>query len=409
MVGIQLGSYQYSQEKICPCKTTNSKQRDEIKNDRTLAKIVSLVPPRISPETISQEIVCTRPMRNGAFNISLENIDGQTRVHCYGHGGSGWTTLFGSIFKALKLFLNSNPKKDEPVCVIGSGCMGLNMAIELKTLGYDVRIVTKEQTDIASWKAAGYFALVSLQTSVEEQENLNEIGLQTFLAYQAIARGKHPYISKEAVKLMPVYCSEDTESGLEHLEKRGFIPKHNKVTLDFRNGVRHENFKEYYTYFLNTSVIMKQLQQRVAELEIPITISEVTSFSDIKESNIINCAGLGNCSLNNDSEMIPVTGHLVTLNSLAGSEHMNYMIYSKVKQKGKDQYIYLFPKNISVTKEFSDGKNCFGVLGGTFRQDAIEREAKKPGFHERQFKKIIQRNQEFFWGRPEIRSYRANL
>ena len=88
------------------------------------ATIVNLTPPKISYETILERIVCTRPMRNGKFNISLEQKGGKTIVHCYGHGGAGWTTLFGLVKKAIKLFKESNPSLDTPVRVIGSGCYG---------------------------------------------------------------------------------------------------------------------------------------------------------------------------------------------------------------------------------------------------------------------------------------------
>src|SRR5579862_5425003 len=174
-------------------------------------KIIKLVPPKISTETISETLVGTRPVRNGKFNISMQHYHGKTIVNCYGHGGSGWTTLFGSIDKAIKLFKATNPKPNTPIRVIGSGCMGLTAAIELARQGYHVAgISTKNRYDLPSWKAAGYFALVSVNTSPGEQTNLNEIGLKTFLTYQQIDRGIHSYISKDAVKFIPVFCSADT-------------------------------------------------------------------------------------------------------------------------------------------------------------------------------------------------------
>ncbi len=57
--------------------------------------------------------------------------------------------------------------------------MGLTAAIELTRQGYQVSgISTKELYDLCSWRAAGYFALVSVKTSPEEQGNLNEIGVE---------------------------------------------------------------------------------------------------------------------------------------------------------------------------------------------------------------------------------------
>nr|MBA3816188.1 hypothetical protein [Parachlamydiaceae bacterium] len=127
-------------------------------------KIVKLIPPQICNETVSEEIVCTRPMREGKFNISLEQKNSKTVVHCYGHGGSGWTTLFGSVSKAIDLFQETQPSKAKPIRIIGSGCMGLTAAIELSQLGYQIAgISTKNLYDLPSWRAAGYFALVSVK------------------------------------------------------------------------------------------------------------------------------------------------------------------------------------------------------------------------------------------------------
>jgi hypothetical protein len=182
--------------------------------------IVQLIPPVLNEDTVLKEIRCTRPMREGRFNISTEQFRSQTDlkdiVNCYGHGGSGWTTLFGSVGKAIRLFQAECPlSQKKTIRVIGSGCMGLTAAIELTRQGYKVSgISTKELYDICSWRAAGYFALVSVKTSPEEQENLNEIGVETFKAYQKIDQGRHPYISSDAVRYIPVYCSKDTEAGV---------------------------------------------------------------------------------------------------------------------------------------------------------------------------------------------------
>ena len=67
-------------------------------------KVEKLTPPIITEETIDQKISCTRPMREGKFNISTEETDGKIIVNCYGHGGSGCTTVFGSVAKAIQLY-----------------------------------------------------------------------------------------------------------------------------------------------------------------------------------------------------------------------------------------------------------------------------------------------------------------
>jgi hypothetical protein len=361
-------------------------------------RVVSLTPPQISKETLSEKIVCTRPMRNGKFNISLEQQPEKMVVHCYGHGGSGWTTLFGSVNRAIALFQATQPDLNTPIRVIGSGCMGLTTAIELTRLGYRVSgISTENLYDLPSWRAAGYFALVSVKTSPEEQANLDAIGLDTFLTYQRIDQGEHPYLSKEAVKYMPVYCSADTDAGLEGLEASGMIPPKEPVSLDFGNGVIHPDYVEYMTYFMNTTTLMRQLTLEIERLKIPVKLEKVESFGDLKEEVIFNCAGLGGRELNGDADMIAVRGHLVTLNQQAGSGHMEYMIYTKLEEG----YVYLFPKDVSVTPEQIDGAPCVGVLGGTFIPDVDKMSlAEQEELDQAEFKRLLDRNSEFFLGHP---------
>lgn len=364
-------------------------------------KVEKLIPPEISKETILEQISCFRPMREGKFNISLEKKKDKTIIHCYGHGGSGWTTLFGSINKALSLYKKGVQDTRSPIRIIGSGCMGLTAAIELKKLGYNVAgIFTKSLYDLPSWRAAGYFAFVSIKTSDEEQADLNKIGLDTFLTYKKIAEGKHPYLVKKGVNLLPVYCSLDTDSGVEYLEKCGAIPKKERVTLDFGNGVTHLGYVKYMTYFIDTALLMQQLSKQVKKEGIEIKIKEVESFEEIEEVVIFNCCGLGAKELLADGQIVPVKGHLLTLNAPSKS-HLNYMIFTKIMQEGKEEYIYFLPKTLSVTPKHVQGTPCTGILGGSFivNADQLSKKEEKE-LDKREFKKLLDRTSLFFHGTP---------
>lgn len=365
-------------------------------------KIEVLTPPLIQPFSIDQKISCTRPMREGKFNISAEDKNGKILVHCYGHGGSGCTTVFGSVRRAIELFeqqLKERPKT--PIRVVGTGIIGLTAAIELTLKGYEVSgITTKEFYEIPSWKNAGYFALVSVQTDPDEQLNLSRIGMATFREYKKIYENNHPYITSDCIRLLPVYCSADTEAGVEDLEQEGLIPPREQVTLDFGNGVVHNNFVKFYTYFMDTTQIMIQLRETVDKLGIPIEQRELSSFDDVAESIVFNCSGLGAKALNQDDKMIAVRGHLLNLNHNAGVGHMEYMIYTKVKgESGKDEYVYMFPKGLQVSNTDPHGKNVYGTLGGTFiRNTDLLSEAELEELDNAEFEKLFNRNYHFFWG-----------
>jgi len=362
------------------------------------ARLEYLVPPVITHETIEAYIPCTRPMREGRFNIALDQQGDKVIVHCYGQGGSGCTTLWGSVEKAIALY---DGEKVEPIHVIGSGIIGMTCAIELVRKGYTVTGITaKELYDIPSWKNAGYFAVVSVQSDPDEEENMRAISMASYLEYKEIYEGRHPYISKECIRYLPVYCSQETESGVEALEESGLIPAREYVTIDFGNGVQHENFVKYMTYFMDTTRIMLELRQEVDRLGIPIAQKEIGSFSEISEAVIFNCSGLGAKELNSDDKMVAVRGHLINLNSAAGSGHMDYMIYTKVTEvDGSHPYVYMFPKCLQVTCEAPEGYAVFATLGGTFIPDTDRLSAEELAeLDAREFKALLDRNSRFFHG-----------
>ena len=99
--------------------------------------------------------------------------------------------------------------------------------------------------------------------------------------------------------------------------------------------------------------------------------------------------------------MVAIRGHIVTLHESAGTGHMDYMLTTRVTRNGKFEYIYMFPKNVSVTPEHPEGVECAGVLGGTFIPHADELsppELEELDRHE--FQRLLERHSEFFLGHP---------
>lgn len=365
-------------------------------------RVERLAPPKLEEETIASKVACVRPMREGTFNISAQDVGQKYVVHCYGHGGCGWTTFMGSVERAIELLKMRfpSPSMTPPIRVIGTGCMGLCSAIELTRQGYAVSgITTYQMYDIPSWNAAGYFALVSVKISPEEEAAVNRINYSTFASYQKVERGDHPYLSSKAVRFLPVYCSLDTHAGVEELEEKGMIPPREVVDIDFGNGVIHRNFNKFMTYFFDVTTLMQDLHKEVARLEIPIEMRKIENFDGVVEEVIFNCTGLGGGDLAQDMKMIPVRGHLFLLGQEAGREHMDYMIYTKVLQEGKEEYVYLFPRTLFVSTQ-GQGSPCFGVMGGTFIPNAEKLSSEKLAELDAiEFKRLLDRNAQFFHGK----------
>jgi len=222
---------------------------------------IQLDPPRITPTTISEKIVSQRPLREECVRISKERlttVDGtKTVVHCYGHCGSGWTMLFGSVKEAIDLFEEEEPVKSTPIHILGGGAIGLTMAIELSNRGYNVVGITATKFyDISSWRSAGIFSLAHLPYDEQGLESAKKLALESFFTYREIELGHHPYLSSLTVEYLPIYSSTDTDTGLDFLVEEGLIPPPEEISLNL-GKVTHPHFLQRMTYFINSSEIMR--------------------------------------------------------------------------------------------------------------------------------------------------------
>jgi glycine/D-amino acid oxidase-like deaminating enzyme len=359
------------------------------------ANVVKLDPPLISKETVIETNVGMRPCREGSFNISIsEDDEGKIIVNNYGHGGSGWTTVFGSVNKAIKLYEDAGFPKDKPLIVLGSGCIGLVTAIELKRQGYNVvALQTKELNDITSYKAGAIFAVIPHGYSEEVRADISKMAYESFAVYQLILKGEHSYIPSTSVKFMPAYLSDRPKNAIE-LKTLGLLDSIEPVTLDF-GKVKREGFYKVPGLYIEPAQVMKALTQEVIKLEIPILIQEACCFCCVEAPVVFNCTGMGAKELMDDKQLTPIRGHTLTLSKEAGSGHMDYMIFGKFNEGS----LYLLPRSLSVTEEYPDGREVAGLIGGTFipNCDQLNKEELK-ALDEREFNSLYDRAHSFFYG-----------
>ena len=361
--------------------------------------IIKLIPPVINADTIALKYACMRPKRENGINISAQKIEGNKIViNCYGHGGAGWTTLFGSIQKAIHLFEEEKMSKKTPIRILGSGCMGLSMATELSRSGYNVAgIYTKNLYDAVSWRSAGFFGLLAVG---DVQEAILQ-AKESFLVYQQISQGKHPYLSREAVRYLPIYCTKENEGELAFLVQLGLVPSKQPVTLKFEGGATHSGFYQYMTFFMNTGILMQNFLSEIHKKNIPIEIKTVHSFSEIREQVIVNCTGFGAAELNQDTNLNAVRGHLIALNDLSGPGHLDYMILASVLQEDQLEPLYMTPKCLVVTPDHPEGIHRLGVIGVTFIPHAEKLSAEQlQELDQNAYQKLLDRASFFFFQKP---------
>ena len=349
---------------------------------------------------IDRKTVCLRPMRKGLPNISTEMVKGQLRVHLYGHGGSGWTLLWGSINKAMALFSeevrNNKLGSDTAITVVGAGVMGSVMALSLYDAGYkNIQIVAAKDDGIASYNSTGYLAMVSLATeSKEEDEFVKQLAMESLEGFKKVDQGIHPLVN-EGVRLVDVYSGLgkpgdigplETYTGIEPFADAGLLPPPEDGIVEFSTGQRYP-MRRFKTYFMDTVVLMEAFERMLKEKQIPRIDKTINSFDEIDSRVLINASGLGSVKLNEDDKVYPNMGLLLELDDQP-LEQLNYIVYTRYQPAGeplrngpKDKAdIYFMPRK-------------GGLLGATFidHNDGTDSE-----LNEKLFSRILKENKRFF-------------
>jgi len=349
-------------------------------------RIIQLTPPSLSSEHIKEKITCIRAHRERIFQVYFQAYGEKLIFHNYGHGGAGWTFLFGCVQESIAQFEQTLEgdlgAKSKTITVIGAGCYGLLTATMLKRKGYRVRIVAKETENISSNKSAGFFFPRPRKCSTEQERAVfASRGIESYKSYLAIARGEHPFI-KAGPSLLPAYFGLAIDPGFGPYSEEGLIKSPERVTIDFGNEHTYE-VMAYKIIFINTAVIMQELWRNIRELNIDVIQKEIHSFDEINDSLIFNCAGLGAKKLTDDKRIVAVQGHLITLKNQPSLENLQYMINVKVVMvdangKARDELIYYAPKGE-------------GILGITFIRGQDSETA-----NQHEFDRLLERSRTFF-------------
>jgi hypothetical protein len=332
------------------------------------AEVRPITPPRLDSAYLGEKILCYRPLRRGAPNLSVEKVGSQVIGHNYGHGGSGWTLAPGSAQYVVDLVEASDAgkavAKDAPVTVVGAGVIGLFTAYELVKRGYtNVTVVAEKMDGLTSHNAGGLLAPVSMDNNPEMQAIIDKIGIDAYRFYEAVAKGTQPDFA-EGAKIVPAYFENREESGLEPYVGEVMQPAKD-VVLDFGNGTQRPMVAYDDGIFMDTAVMMKALRDYLNG-KVTFEQRKVASLADLPAGLVFDCTGLGAARLNDDAEVVPVQGHLIMLRDQvpADLQSMILVYFDKGKTESGQlvkRSFYIFPKHMPDT-----GPNDVGVIGGTF-------------------------------------------
>lgn len=332
-----------------------------------------VTPPKLEANYLGQKILCHRPMRHGAPNLSIEQQDNKIVINNYGHGGSGWTLGPGSANYVINLLVNSeyarDLEKNTPISIIGAGAIGLFTAYTLHQQGFtDITIIADRFEGLTSHNAGGLLAPVSMDNNPEMQQIINQIGIDAYTFYKAIAVGDHTDFSQGAM-VVPSYFEKREDSGLEPYVGKVMQPAKD-VILDFGNGTTRNMVAYDDGIFIDTAKMMVVLTKHLKQHNIKFVKKKLSSLAEVSSKFVINCSGLGAAQLNADSAVEPVQGHLIMLKDQTPKdlEYMILVYFGNGETKGGQKVtrsFYIFPKHMPGT-----GTNDVGVIGGTFIEGA---------------------------------------
>lgn len=284
---------------------------------------IKLLPPQLNETNIKKKILCARPLREGEPYITAEIRHAQLRIHNYGHGGSGWALLWGSVEVALDCLqeqLNRHTAfQNKNVVIIGAGAMGLVTALSLlekkqqhKINIGNIEIVAEKIHDIASWNAGGLWAQVATSNDEQGQAFVNQLARQSFLTYLQIACDLYPQYPHDLVELQSYFTSNKMFAGVEGMIELGLLPPPVPVEIHFDTTQHHAQM--YKTLYVNTHLFMQTFHKLLLQANVNIKQKIIHDFDEFdNDTIIINCAGVGAKDLNQDKQMRAVYGHIMTL------------------------------------------------------------------------------------------------
>ena len=333
-------------------------------------EVRKIIPPVITQDHLGERILCYRPMKHGMPNLSIEQRNSKAIAHNYGHGGSGWTLGPGSAKYVNSLLIDSPlgkalSDKSTPIAIIGAGLVGLFTAYDLIKRGYsNITIYAEKIKSLASHNAGGLLAPVSMDNNHEMQSTIDQIGIDAYRFYDAVARNNNSDF-KQGARLVPSYFNSREDSGLEPYVGK-VMNQAKEVILDFGNGTTRKMIVYDDGIYMNTALLMTELHTFINAHYIPIILGKIHSFDELEQNFIFNCSGLGAIELTNDHALVAVQGHLIMLKNQV-PENMNYMILvyfgegkTESNQKIKRSF-YIFPKHLP-----DSAPQDIGVIGGTF-------------------------------------------
>ena len=281
---------------------------------------------KASAQRIVAVDVGIRPFRPQGPRVELERFGAKQVIHCYGHGGSGWSLSWGAAAAALEFAKASG---ETNLAVIGCGAIGLTTAVLAQASGFNVRIYTKARMpDTYSSAASGVW---TPDSRICAREYATPQFQQMWEAQARFSFGQYQKLS--GLPGEPVKWHTGFSLAATNAAGQGALSAHEPEYPDLKQRIpdllppplllqanEHpfdlEHVRRYRQMGFNINaysrILMLEFQQAGGEIE----IRELRNLDDvqyIREKVMVNATGYGARALVEDASIIPVRGQTAKL------------------------------------------------------------------------------------------------
>ncbi|HEX6785045.1 MAG TPA: FAD-dependent oxidoreductase [Sphingomicrobium sp.] len=282
-----------------------------------------------------------RPYRRQGFVVRVDQLGDKRLVHNYGHGGGGITLSWGTSKLAIDLGLQGH---SGPAAVIGSGVVGLSTARMVQEAGFPVTIYTAALPPETTSNIAGgqFHPAYSFKESLVTPEFLAQFARALDYSWR---RFQIMVGDDYGIRWLPTYVETDSPEA----KTIATFPPINRMLTAAENPFPWGSTLRYDTMYIETG---RYLRQMIRDVQIAGGRIEVRKFAtpaditELPESLVFNCTGLGSRDLFDDQDLHPARGQLAIL------EPQPEVRYAFTGGPG-----YMFPRPDGI------------ILGGTFELD----------------------------------------
>ena len=311
---------------------------------RKLLNCSPLVPVKVDASRVIRTVAGLRPYRKSGFVVRAEQLGTKRLVHNYGHGGGGITLSWGSSRLATNLGL---PGHSGPVAVMGAGALGLTTARLVQEAGFPVTIYAKALPPHTTSNIAG--GQIEPAYLYKDEFVTPEWRAQLLAAMDYSWRRWQIMVGDEyGVRWLPTY------EEIENLTTSPLDPYYpaTKRLSQTEHPFPLDNIVRFETMYVEVGHFLRQTMR---DISIAGGKFEVRDFqnpqavSELSETLVFNCTGLGSRDLFNDQDLQPARGQLAVL-----------LPQPEIEYAFSGGPGYMFPR--------ADGI----ILGGTFERDVWE-------------------------------------